>query len=216
MELIVLTLLTYPASLLIGLGTVRSIAKDAAKEGYKINIDYFKENRKESKGLDKYYMYLPFINVFKALEINLNYQFNKQEEFEMMRIYGAFIPMSKEEEDYYNEKKTFLRLMNIANSKTEVITPKSVKYSDNIKDDIALLNKEIEEHDIITVEDNISKIVDIDRLLSKLNKEELESLRDNLSMFNDDNLKLDKNPGDEYVIHKDKDKTLKLKFKGKN
>ncbi len=216
MPILLLTILTYPASLLISLGTAKSIAKDAAKEGYKINLDYFKENRNASKGIDKYYMYLPFLNVFKAIEINLNYQFNKQEEFEMMRIYGAFTPMNKAEEDYYNEKKTFLRLMNIANSKFEVITPKSVKYNDNIKDDIVLLNKEIEEHDIIVVEGNNSKIVGIDELLSKLNKEELELLRDNLSMFKDEDLKLDKNPNDEYVIHKDNDKTLKLRFKAKN
>ena len=216
MPILLLTILTYPASLLISLGTAKSIAKDAAKEGYKINLDYFKENRNAAKGIDKYYMYLPFLNVFKAIETNLNYQFNKQEEFEMMRIYGAFTPMNKKEEDYYNKKKTFLRLMNIANSKFEVITPKSVKCSDNIKDDIVLLNKEIEEHDIIVVEGNNSKIVGIDELLSKLNKEELELLRDNLSMFKDEDLKLDKNPNDEYVIHNDKNKTLKLRFKAKN
>ena len=222
MGIFALTILTYPISLLISFGTARSIAKDAAREGYKINIDYFKENRKDSKGIDKYYMYIPYLNVLKSLEIGLNYQFNKQEEFEAMRIYGAFIPMTKEEEDYYNEKKTFLRLMNIASKNydkeyKEIRPKQSVKYSDNIKDDISLLNKEIKEHDIIIVENDKSKVVEIDELISKLNKEELETLRANLNMFKDwDKIFGDENLEDEYVIHKDKDKTLKLKFKGKN
>ncbi len=223
MEFLIAVILTYPASLLIELKNVRDIVQDAAKEGYKVNLDYFRRNGEDERKGNKLVKYIPFINVAGALSKNLNYLFNRTQEFETMRVYGAFDKMTKEEEAYYKESPNFMRALNIAsksekelfNREFEVIIPKTVKESDNLQEDLRILNKELDEHDIIIVEENKSRTVSIDELIESLNKDELEELRNQFLMLNDWDVLFDEKKDGDYTLMSSKEKSLKLRFKSK-
>lgn len=225
MNFLIAAILTYPASLFIELKNVRDIVQDAAKEGYKINLDYFRRNSEDENKTSKLIKYIPFINVIVSLSKNLNYLFNRTQEFEMMRVYGAFDRMTKEEEEYYKDNPNFIRALNIAsksekeffNKEYEMIIPKHVKKSDNLQEDLLNLNEEIDEHDIIMIEKDKTWIrkVTIDEVIDTLDKDELEELKNNLVMFRDwDKLFNEKVEG-EYTVSASKNKILKFRFKSK-
>ena len=75
MSFLIAVILTYPASLLIELKHVRDIVQDAAKEGYKVNLDYFRRNGEEESKSNKLVKYIPFINIAGSLSKTLNYLF---------------------------------------------------------------------------------------------------------------------------------------------
>ena len=120
MVIIIGVLLTYPVSLLINLDHIKDIIKDATNEGYLINIKYFKEQKEDknkNNNIEKYYKYIPFVNIFDSLINDLEYKFDRENNFEMLRITGAFVNMTKEEEEKFKEKPTILRALNLSSIK---------------------------------------------------------------------------------------------------
>ena len=226
MSFLIAVILTYPASLLIELKHVRDIVQDAAKEGYKVNLDYFRRNGEEESKTNKLVKYIPFINIAGSLSKTLNYLFNRTEEFETMRVYGAFDRMTKEEEKYYKESPNFMRALNIASqsekqevdNSIKVVIPTYVNTHDNLQEDLLNLNEELDEHDIIMIDKDKSwnRKVTIDEVIETLDKDELEELKSNLIMFRDWDKLFDEKVEGEYTVTASKNKILKFRFRNKS
>ncbi len=209
---LIFALLSYPVSVGIDYLTLRSMLMDAGSEGYKANLDYFEEN----KDNNTFIKYIPLVNLAKSLSSNLDYNFNRVERFNTLRVFGAFLKMNKEEEEYYKEKPGFVRAMNIA-VKSKECTDKLLECYQSVND-IVKLDGNLEEHDIILVDRDKEKIVNIDKVIDALSKEELEELKYNLTLINDWDKFFpedDRENKDEYVITSSKGKTLKYRFNKK-
>jgi len=222
MVIIIGVLLTYPVSLLINLDHIKDIIKDATNEGYLINIKYFKEQKEEKNKnnyIEKYYKYIPFVNIFDSLINDLEYKFDRENNFEMLRITGAFVNMTKEEEEKFKEKPTILRALNLSSIKekeyqnmVDIIKKNNVNTSDNIVKEIVKLDKELNEHAIIKEKDNKEEKISIDELINSMNKEELI---ETLKVFKEYENLYDEKPDGEYIIDSNKKRVLKLHFKNR-
>ncbi len=226
MEYIVLILLTYPASLLFEADRIRKIVKDATSNGYIINPKYFRESKENSDKrniINKYYLYIPFVNMFTSLTKDLEYTFDRPNQFELFRVTGAFFKMTKEEEEYFNEKPTMLRAFNLSsirdkeyNKLEEKYNNRNVNYDDNLKEEIVKLDKELDTHDIIKLDNDEEKLVSINELINNMSTNELEELKSSLIAFKDYRKLFDDDLEGEYIIDSKKDKCLTLSFKNKN
>ena len=222
MVIIIGVLLTYPVSLLINLDHIKDIIKDATNEGYLINIKYFKEQKEDknkNNNIEKYYKYIPFVNIFDSLINDLEYKFDRENNFEMLRITGAFVNMTKEEEEKFKEKPTILRALNLSSIKekeyqnmVDNIKKNNVNTSDNIVKEIVKLDKELNEHAIIKEKDNKEEKISIDELINSMNKEELI---ETLKVFKEYENLYDEKPDGEYIIDSNKKRVLKLHFKNR-
>ena len=218
-------LITYPVTFLINLDHIKDIVKDAANNGYLINPKYFKDIKNGSDNestINKYIKYIPVANICDSLVTNLAYKFNRQEEFEMLRITGAFNTMTKEEEEEYKKKPTVLRALNLSSIKEkkeekliESYKNRSVNHDENIVKEIVKLDKELTDHDIIKEKDNKEEIISVEELINSMSKEELEEFKDSLLVFKEYDKHFDDEPKGEYIIDSKNDKVLKLNFKNR-
>ena len=209
-------LLSYPVSYVLKLVNRSDIAKDAAKNGYVVDIDKFKEESQNN--VDKIIKsadYLPYLNILSNLLSVCDYKINRQQSFETMRVYGFFEPMTKEEEEYFNEKPTALRAFNIASKRKENIDK---KYKDNLKSNIKYYDNNLDDHEIILKENDEYIGVELDDYIETLSKDELEDLKMSLLTLKRwrTKFKEEENEEADYTLNGDNDKKLILRFKCKN
>ena len=218
MGFIAICLLSYPATLLLGLDYSSRIAKYAAKQGKLINVDYFKDNKNNTGFNSSKIKYIPIVNAINMAMLDSFFISNKELMYLTLNADGAFYSMTKEEEDYYNERPTYLRLMNLASMRKKqeqelLDRIKNVNNDDNIRQDIINLNKETIEHDIIIEKDSTDKSVSIEELIDTMTYDELTELKDTLTVFKDYKKHFDEEPDGEYVINSKNDRILKLNFR---
>lgn len=209
MGLLIVLILTYPASFLIKLAHNIDVVKDAAKNGYIVNIDAFKKGKNEEDKTTKRLNYIPIINVLNSLKIFVDYKLNRQESFENYRIFGYLEPMTKEEKNYYNEKPTVLRAFNLAGKRTKqgIENEKA-----NLKSNIRFYDKTIDEHEYIVKQEYEYFSVELPEYLETLNREELESLKESImNMSNCLDLFGEDKEGD-YTISEEKGRSLILRI----
>ena len=216
MELLLITLATYPISYIIKLITVANISKDAANNGYLIDIDAYKEYNKvedkESK-INKL-KYIPYANIIDSLSTNIEYLLDRQNVFEQMRIGGVFLSMTKEEEDSYNANPTFLRAMNLSTKRMNKVNEDT---KESLKSNIVYYDKKLDEHNyIVKDKEEYYKVKDFEEYIDTLSKDELEELRNSLIAINrfDDVFKADNDS--DLTISSKNDKRLILRYNCKD
>ena len=210
MEILLVLILTYPASYLLKLAHDIDVVKDAAKNGYLANIDAFKKNRKEQSKENKYLKYIPIVNVLDSAKLFIEYKLNRQESFENYRVFGYLESMTKEEEEYYNKKPTALRAFNLASLRTKQY---SEFEKENLKSNIRFYNNTLDEHDYVVKENDEYYSVDLTKYIETLDREKLESLRNSLmTMSNCQDLFGDDKEGD-YTLSEDKGRSLILRYR---
>ena len=214
MEILISILATIPLSYAVDFLSQNDMFRKAAEEGYLPNIEAFKrkgESDKDSK-FDKYKRYIPILCLIESLSNAFDKAINKQLYFEELRIHGCFDSMTKEEEDYYNKKKSIWSIYNLANKRR-------LKYNEEdkecLKSNIRYLDKKLDNHEIVVKENNKEDILDIDSYIKGLNKDQLEELKNNLNLLNNWDQFFDNKQEGDYTLKEDKSKKLIYRFKCK-
>ena len=211
MELLISILATIPISYAINFVSFSDLVKKAADNGYLPNVNSFKNNNSndEESKIEKYKKYIPVVCLIDALSNSLDLLFNEQEHFEEYRIHGYFDRMTKEEEEYYNKKKSIWSIYNLANKRR-------LEYEEEdkrcLKSNIKYLDNTLDDHEIVLKEEETEKNIDLDNYLNNLSKEQLEELKRDITIIKEwDKFFEDDIKGD-YTINDNKGKKLIYRF----
>ena len=213
MEVLIAILTTIPLSYVIDQLSFNELVKKAADLGYLPNLDAFKKGKEGDSKFDKYKRYIPFICLVDSIYRAIDQKINEQEHFEEMRIHGYFVPMTKDEEDYYNEKRTALRIYNLSGIRNEI---NKIVEKECIESNIKYLDKTLDEHEIVIQDSESEEKVNLDSYLKKLSKEELEELKNDIKIISEWNKSFDEPTEGDYTLNEKKGKKLIYRFNCKD
>jgi len=174
-QLIILMLLSYPASGVMNLVSSVRIFKDLADLGYVIDVEKNRSLR-QIEGSDNSLMAkfnsIPIMNMLSSIVYGMNYLMNRDTVLTQLNNAGMLIEMSDTEKNYYSHKPNGLTAMILAsmNKKDRDALKKEEKKNTRLTDEeVSVLENQIidaiesdEKEVVITKPDSLNDYYDIE------------------------------------------------------